>query len=89
MLVSVINDGHGNSRIHAADCRDVAREAKRYRDDPWTFNAPTRHEVNLSVWGDVSADVMESGSPEWHAMCDESADYASVFLPCTGDLPQE
>lgn len=86
MRISVINDQHGNSRIHSAECRDVEREAKRFHDSPWTFDADTRHDVNLAVWGDVATDETEEGTPEWHSLCDESAAYASVFLPCCASL---
>lgn len=86
MRIAVINDQHGNSRIHAADCRDVAREAKRFRDDPWIIDVTTRHDANMAVWGDVATDETESGSEEWHALCDRSAAYASVFLPCCDSL---
>jgi hypothetical protein len=87
MRIAVINDQRGTSRIHAADCRDVAREATRFRDEAWVIEAANRHDVNVAVWGDVASDNLESGSPEWHAECDWSADYGSLFLPCCSQLP--
>jgi len=86
MRIAVINDQRGTSRIHAAECRDVAREAKRFHDDPWMIDADNRHDVNMAVWGDVASDNNESGTPEWHEECDASADYASLFLPCCDSL---
>jgi hypothetical protein len=78
---------NGDFRIHAADCRDVPKDAAQSDAGAWHIEAATRHEVNIDCWGDVSSDNYEEGSPEWHAECDKNALIASRFLPCVPAMP--
>jgi hypothetical protein len=88
MKVSVIIDRDQQFRIHADGCADVAKEAKRFHDTPWVFEAEDRHAVNLACWGDIASDSTKSGTPEWEKACDEYATSETTFLPCVKKLPE-
>jgi hypothetical protein len=77
----------GVMRVHADGCADVAKEAKRFHDTPWVFDAVDRHDVNLLCWGDVAGDTTQSGTPEWEKLCDEYGSAETKFLPCISALP--
>lgn len=87
MKVAVIVH-NGEFRVHKNGCGDVAKEAKRYHDTPWIFDAADQHEVNLTCWGDVASDTTESGSQEWAKLCDEYASAETTYLPCAKELPE-
>ncbi|WP_327294473.1 hypothetical protein [Streptomyces sp. NBC_01197] len=79
--VSIITD-NGTLRIHGRDCRDVPREAKKYRDEPWHLEASTRQEVNEACYGDIASDNADENTPEWDAEVAKEAEFSSVYLPC-------
>jgi hypothetical protein len=88
MKVAVLIDRDQQFRIHAEGCADVAKEAKRFHDTPWVFEAEDRHAVNLACWGDIASDSTESGTPQWEKACDEYATSETTFLPCVKNLPE-
>lgn len=87
MKVAVIIH-NGVFRVHADGCADVLKEATRYHDTPWVFDAKDRHSVNLACWGDVATDTTESGTQAWEKLCDEYASSETKFLPCIKALPE-
>jgi hypothetical protein len=84
MQLAILYD-NGEFRIHAATCRDVSREAKRFFDTPWLIEAVDKHTVNVSCWADIAGDTTEPGTKEWHALCDDYASSESTYLPCCAD----
>jgi len=88
MKLAIINDGRGTTRVHAADCADVKREVKKFRNgDAYLGDFNSRKDVNEDWWGDVATDQFEYGTPEWEKECADSAAAATVYLPCCSALP--
>lgn len=88
MKLSIINDGRGTTRVHAATCADVKKEVTKFRNgDAYTFDFDNRKDCNEDWWGDVASDNYEYGTPEWEKECRDNAEMAMVYLPCCADLP--
>jgi hypothetical protein len=83
VAVAVVTDGHGMSRVHNADCRDVAREANKAGNGPaYVQEFANRTELEQDWWGDVAGDEFEEGTPEWKRSVRMCADAAMEYLPC-------
>lgn len=88
MKLSVVYDGKGTFRVHAATCRDVKRDAMKYLNRWWILEAEDTHAANTEMWGDVATDEHKEGSDRWHEACDSFADFGTVYLPCCEELPE-
>lgn len=81
--VTVINTHNGNNRIHAAGCKDVTRDARKYGDrDPWTVVVGDVMELALALWSDIAGDTTVVGSPEHRALAKEFLETDDEILPC-------
>lgn len=73
--------------IHAADCRDIAREMKRYGKSE-TFDYPeiyTIADILADSYGDIASDNAESDSLEWwQEICANANDNASDGYAISG-----
>ncbi|MGW2478620.1 hypothetical protein ACWCWQ_02120 [Streptomyces sp. NPDC001571] len=81
MKVAVlINQGH--FRVHDAKCRDVLREAVRFRDDPWVIDVENRSEANHAMWSDIASDCEKPGTTAHDKLVEEYAEVETTYLPC-------
>lgn len=85
--VSIISDNNGQNRIHAAGCADVAKDAKKFKNDAWTIEVHSLTELALAIWSDIAGDHNPVGTPEHTA---EAMAFLSTdpLLPCVGELPE-
>jgi hypothetical protein len=74
----------GEFRVHRADCRDCQREARRSDSPGDAGEYASRADVIASLWSDIIAEDPELyGAPGGLA----SLEAATIFLPCTSELP--
>ena len=74
----------GEFRVHRADCRDCEKEARRSDSAGGAEEYASQAEVIASLWSDIIAENPELyGTPGGLA----SLEAATIFLPCTGELP--
>jgi hypothetical protein len=89
MKVAIITTKNGTVEVHAAGCADVAKSAKRNRDDAWILDADSLVEISEEYWGDVISDTVDPDSAEGKALAREYATTEFNCLPCAKDLPFE
>jgi hypothetical protein len=74
----------GEFRVHRADCRDCQREARRSDSPGDAEEYASRADVIASLWSDIIAENPGLyGTPGGLA----SLEAATIFLPCTSELP--
>lgn len=94
--IAIVRNGHGDERVHAANCADVKREVAKFRNgDAYLMTADTFESVARDWYSDVASDNYEAGTAEWEQEIRNCADMAMTFLPCckltheTTDTPEE
>lgn len=76
----------GEFRVHRADCRDCQREARRSDSPGHPEEYASQAEAIASLWSDIIAENPELyGTPGGLA----SLEAATIFLPCTSELPRQ
>jgi hypothetical protein len=76
----------GQFRIHRADCRDCAKEARRSDSAGRAEDHPSKAAVISDLWSDIIAeDPATYGTPGGLA----SLEAETIFLPCTSGLPDD
>ena len=74
----------GEFRVHRADCRDCQREARRSDSPGDAGEYASQAAVIASLWSDIIAENPGLyGTPGGLA----SLEAATIFLPCTSELP--
>jgi hypothetical protein len=89
MKVAIITTKSGVIEVHAAGCADVAKSAKRNRDDAWILDADSLVEVSEEYWSDVISDTVDPDSAEGKDLARQYATTEFNCLPCAKDLPFE
>jgi len=92
MQISIINNGKGQNRIHAAGCADVKKEERKSKNEAWTIEAASQDELALALWSDIAGDHHEPGTAEHLTEVRELLGVNDEFAPCVADkiaaLPQ-
>ncbi|MEU3690512.1 hypothetical protein [Streptomyces narbonensis] len=81
MKVAILFDG-GEYRVHDPKCRDVRREAVKFRDTPWVIDVENRYEANHAMWSDIASDNEMLGTPAHDKLVQEYAEGETTYLPC-------
>lgn len=74
MKLAVVTTDTGSMRIHAADCRTVNTEVRKFKaNGAMEFDADNLQDAALVVWGDVAAKTAKEGTAEYRNLALELA----------------